>query len=293
MKANVKIRPLTTLAEMAEVEQLQKIIWQIDDLEVTSTHTLHAIQHNGGMLYGAFDGDKMVGFVLGIIGTVPGDGRKDQVAAARLKMYSAETGVLPEYQSQGVGYQLKLAQREFAMNIGLRLITWTYDPLESRNGRFNISKLGAVCHTYYRNFHGELSGINAGLPTDRFEVAWWITNNRVDARVVKGRRPLSLDMFLKSGALLLNETTVNDAGLPVPPPSPLAPQANLVLVEIPSDFQAIKRQDPGLALAWREHTRHLFEELFYENFTVTDFVYDGGKGNGRARSFYLLTGGTV
>lgn len=293
MKDEIKVRPLTTPAEMAEVEELQKIVWNIGDLEVTPVHVLHAIHHNGGMLYGAFDGDKLVGFVLGIIGTVPGGGRKDQVAAARLKLYSVEAGVLPEYQSLGVGYQLKLAQRDFALNIGLRLITWTYDPLESRNGRFNIGKLGAVCHTYYRNFHGELSGINAGLPTDRFEVEWWITNNRVEARVVKGKRPLSLDIFLQSGALLLNEPTVNDAGLPVPPPYPLAPAANLVLVEIPADFQAIKRQDFDLGLAWREHTRHLFEELFHENYTVTDFVYEGGKGNGRARSFYLLTGGTV
>jgi predicted GNAT superfamily acetyltransferase len=292
MKADIMVRPLTTPAEMIAVEELQKIIWNIGDLEVTPVHVLHAIQHNGGMLYGAFDGDKLVGFVLGIIGTVPGDGRKDQVAAARLKMYSVEAGVLPEYQSQGAGYQLKLAQRDFAIAIGLRLITWTYDPLESRNGRFNIGKLGAVCHNYHRNFHGELSGINAGLPTDRFEVEWWVTNNRVEGRVVKGRRPLSLSLFLEGGALLLNETTENEAGLPVPPPYPLAPSANLLLVEIPADFQAVKRKDFGLALAWREHTRRLFEELFHENYTVTDFVYDVGE-NGRARSFYLLTGGTV
>ncbi len=292
MKTDIVVRPLTTPAEMIAVEELQKITWNIGDLEVTPVHVLHAIQHNGGMLYGAFDGDKMVGFVLAIIGTVPGDGRKDQVAAARLKMYSVEAGVLPEYQNTGVGYQLKLAQRDFANNIGLRLITWTYDPLESRNGRFNIGKLGAVCHTYYRDFHGELSGINAGLPTDRFEVEWWITNNRVEARVVKGKRPLSLNMFLNSGARLLNETTLNEAGLPVPPRYPLSPDANLLLVEIPADFQAVKRQDFNLALAWREHTRHLFEELFQGNYTVTDFVYDVGE-NGRARSFYLLTGGTV
>ncbi len=291
-KAEVMVRPLTTLAEMAEVEQLQKTIWQISDLEVTPVHALHAIQHNGGMLSGALVGDKMVGFVLAIIGTVPGDGRRDQVAAARLKMYSMETGVLPEFQNEGVGYRLKLAQREFALNIGIRLISWTYDPLESRNGRFNIGKLGAVCPTYHRDFHGQLSGINAGLPTDRFEVEWWVTNNRVEARVVKGRRPLSLKMFLNSGALLLNEATINAAGLPVPPRYPLSPDSNLLLVEIPSDFQAVKQHDFGLALAWREHTRHLFEELFHQDYTVTDFVYDA-TGNGRARSFYLLAGGTV
>lgn len=291
MKAEIRVRPLTTLAEMAEVEELQKIIWNIGDLEVTPVHVLHAIQHNGGMLYGAFDGGKMVGFVLGIIGTVPGDGRKDQVAAARLKMYSVEAGVLPDYQSQGVGYLLKLAQRDFALNIGIRLITWTYDPLESRNGRFNIGKLGAVCHNYYRNFHGELSGINAGLATDRFEVEWWVTSNRVEGRVVKGRRPLPFDLLLASGAELLNAVTFNEAGLPVPPPKPLEPTSQMVLLEIPANFQSVKQQNFNLAQSWRSHTRLLFEQLFQQNYTVTDFVYDVGERNGRARSFYLLTSG--
>jgi predicted GNAT superfamily acetyltransferase len=206
-------------------------------------------------------------------------------------MYSMEAGVLPDYQSQGVGYQLKLAQRDFALNIGIRLVTWTYDPLESRNGRFNISKLGAVCHSYYRNFHGQLSGINAGLATDRFEVEWWVTSNRVEGRVVKERRPLTLDSLLAGGAQMLNETTFNEAGLPVPPLEPLEPTGQMVLLEIPANIQTIKQQDFDLARTWRGHTRLLFEALFRQNYTVTDFVYDGGMGNGRARSFYLLTRG--
>lgn len=284
MNDEIVIRPLTTLAEMATVERLQKIIWQIDDSEVTPVHALHAIQDNGGLLAGAFDGDEMVGFVLGIIGLTGRDGKP---AAERLKLYSMEAGVLPAYQSQGVGYRLKLAQRDFALGLGLDLITWTYDPLESRNGRFNIGKLGAVCNIYRRNFHGELSGINAGLATDRFEVAWPIGDERVEKRLGEGKRPFTLNAALDDGAILLNPVSFNQEGLPIPPPSTLEPTSTTLLVEIPADIQAVKRLNFELAQLWRQHTRQLFERLFEHGFVVADFV-TGREANGRRRSFYRL-----
>ncbi len=286
--SEIVVRPLASLEEMAEVERLQKIIWDIPDVEVVPVHALHAIQYNGGALYGAFADSRLVGFVLGMLGVVSSPERIDQIAAARLKMYSVVAGVLPAYQDKGVGYQLKLAQREFALRLGIRLITWTYDPLESRNGRFNISKLGCVCHTYLRNFHGEMKGRNAGLPTDRFEVEWRVAGNRVRGRVVKGRRPLSLDSLLGGGAVRLNPAAWNEDGLPLPPDEIDIPANNLFLLEIPADFQAVKQADMGLARQWRQHTRTLFETLFQQNYLVTDFVFDQ-DGDGRSRSFYLLT----
>jgi predicted GNAT superfamily acetyltransferase len=300
------IRPLQTMAEMAEVEQIQRVTWNMQDLEIIPVHLLHALQHNGAALLGAFDGETVVGFALGVVATVEElYERIDQVAAARLKMFSVITGVLPAYQKHGVGYRLKMAQRDFANRIGIRLITWTYDPLESLNGRFNIGKLGCVCRLYRRNFHGDMGGINAGLPTDRFEVEWWVTGNRAQSRANQVWRPMKLDALLGGGARLLNETNFNDAGLPVPPATNIGQLSNLLLVEIPSDFQLIKRTDFELARLWREHTRALFEELFAAGFMVTDFVThshagtdpslgdhpenDHQDGDGRRRSFYLLT----
>ncbi len=282
MNEGIAIRPLTDLNEVATVERLQKIIWHIGDLEVTPVHALHAIQDNGGLLAGAFDGDEMVGFVLGIIGLTASAG---QPIAERLKLYSMEAGVLPAYQSRGVGYQLKLFQRRFALDLGLDLITWTYDPLESRNGRFNIGKLGAICNRYRRNFHGQLSGINAGLTTDRFEVAWPIASQRVKKRLGEGKRPLTLTESLDDGAILLNPVSFNQDGLPVPPHDTPAPTSDALLVEIPADIQAVKRQDFALAQLWRQHTRQLFENLFKDGFVVADFVI-GREGDGRRRSFY-------
>lgn len=273
---------------MREAEKIQSITWNMDDLEVLPAHAMHALQHNGAAFLGAFDGQRLVGFSLGVPALIEAPDRIDQVAAARLKMYSVVTGVLPDYQQQGVGYQLKLAQRDFALRIGIRLITWTYDPLESLNARFNITKLGIVCRRYLRDFHGEMGGINAGLATDRFEAEWWVTSNRAQSRTRQSRRPLPLASLLAGGAVLVNEATFNSAGLPVPPANYVSRPSNLMLVEIPADLQAIKNQDFELAKRWRRHTRHLFEELFHSGFVVTDFAYEEDQA-GQKRSFYLLT----
>ncbi len=283
----VEIRPLTSIADMQKAEALEQEVWRIAPIEVVPFHTLHALAANGASVIGAFDGERLAGYLLGVLGLVETPGRIDQVAAARLKMYSVQLGVLAEYRSQGVGYRLKLAQREEALRLGIRLITWTYDPLESLNGRFNIGKLGGICQTYRRHFHGEMGGINAGLPTDRFEVEWWVTGNRVRARVEKGKRPLPLAAIQGGGAKIINDATFNANGLPVPAEYWRNEGDLMVLVEIPANFQAIKEQDPALAYEWRMHGRIVFETLFSRGYVVTDFVSERGE-DGRRRSYYLL-----
>ena len=287
---DIIIRSLETMAEYSAAEDVQRVTWTMSDRDIIPAHALHAMQHSGAVLLGAFDGDRLVGFTFGILGTVDTPERIDQVAAARLKMYSVIAGVLPEYQSRDVGYRLKMAQRDFALRIGVRLITWTYDPLESLNGRFNIGKLGAICRRYLRHFHGDMSGINNGLQTDRFEVEWWVTNNRVTARAARKWRPLRLDALLAGGALLVNEVGFNGAWLPTPPANYVSRPSNLMLVEIPASFQAIKKADLALAQRWRSHTRDVFEGLFDSGFIVTDFVVHEDE-RGRLHSYYLLTFG--
>lgn len=282
------IRSLETMEEIAAAEEVQRITWTMTDLDIIPAHALHAMQHSGAVLLGAFDGDRVVGFAFGVLGTEENPNRVDQVAAARLKMYSVIAGVLPEYQQHDIGYRLKMAQRDFALRIGIRLITWTYDPLESLNARFNIGKLGAICHRYLRHFHGDMTGINTGLPTDRFEVEWWVTQNRVAARAERKWRPLKLEALLAGGAVPVNEATYNESGLPVPPLNYVSRPGNLMLVEIPANIQRIKRADMPLALRWRMHTRDIFENMFASGFLVTDFVPHVDE-QGNQRSYYLLT----
>ena len=286
--SEIVIRALETVEEIAQAEQIQRVAWTMSDLDIIPTHALHAMEHNGAVLLGAFEDDKVIGFVFGVLGTEENPNRLDQVAAARLKMYSVIAGVLPEYQQHDIGYRLKMAQRDFALRIGIRLITWTYDPLESLNARFNIGKLGAVCRRYLPNFHGDMTGINTGLPTDRFETEWWVAQDRVAARTERKWRPLQLDALLAGGALLINEATINEAGLAVPPLNYVSRRGNMMLVEIPANFQSLKRADMPLAQRWRMHTREVFENLFGSGFIVTDFVtHEDERGN--PHSYYLLT----
>lgn len=286
---DIEIRSVTEIPDVTQIEVVQQKTWGMDDIEVIPSRLLHALQFNGACLLGAFDGKRVVGFVLGVLGTVEGlNDRIDQIAAARLQMYSVIMGVLPEFQSQGIGYRLKLAQREFALRIGVRLITWTYDPLESRNAYLNLSKLGVVCHQYLRNYHGEMGGINIGLRTDRFYVEWWVTSNRVQNRVASSRGQLNLNAYLGAGAVLVNEAAVGEGGLPKPPSEFDRIGDRHVLVEIPSDIQIVKRHDMEVAKSWRQHTRDLFEFYFDNEYLVTDFIRHQ-EPDGRFRSFYALT----
>lgn len=284
----ITIRPLSSHDDYQQTRHIHMATWGVDVAETIPPLTMHALQYNGGTLLGAYDADRLVGYILGTLGAIQAPNRIDQIAAARLKMFSVIMGILPKYQNQGIGTQLKLAQREAALREGIRLITWTYDPLESRNGRLNIGKLGAVCNKYYRDFHGPMAGRNAGLASDRFEVEWWVTSNRVEGRVAQQRRPLSLDAMRSAGAIVVNEAQFDAAGLLIPPLEFARSDNNLLLVEIPADIQALKAADLALAKQWRQHTRQLFEHYFAANFAVTDFVFQPGE-NGRSRSFYLLT----
>lgn len=287
----IEIKQVTEVADAMQIEDVQRLAWGMDDYEILAGRFLHALQLNGACLYAAYHGDIIVGFVFGVLGTVEDlKDRIDQVAAARLQIYSAIMGVLAPYQGQGIGYRLKMAQREFALRIGVRLITWTYDPLESRNGYFNMSKLGVVSHSYHRDYHGDLGGINAGLPTDRLFVEWWITSNRVKGKMSRKRAPLSFEAYVNGGALPVNMAGRLENGLPTPPEGYKQSDANMLMVEIPSDFQEIKQQDMPLAKAWREHTREIFEDYFDRYYLITDMVRYQKKGE-YDRSYYVLSNG--
>ena len=283
------IRPLDSLDELRAVEELQRQVWDSGDLEVAPLHILTTVAHNGGLLLGAFDDDVLVGVVFGFLGTDAAN--PDRPALVRLKHCSHMLGVLPHYRDHSLGYQLKLAQREFVIKQGIRLITWTYDPLESRNARLNIARLGAVCHTYQRNIYGEMAdALNAGLPSDRFQVEWWITSARIQERLFGQRAALVLDSFLSADAPILNPSEVAaDDGLPRPAHDPRAPDGTFALIEIPSDFQAIKAHDLALARAWRQQTREILETVFANGYLVTDFFHETLEG--RRRSFYALSFG--
>jgi len=286
---SVDIRPIANIVEAKQIEELQRSTWNRDDLEIIPGRLFLAMKDNGACLLGAFDRSKLVGFVFGVLGTVEDlNERIDQIAAARLLMYSMIMGVHPDYQRAGIGYRLKIAQREFALRIGVRLITWTFDPLESHNAYLNFQKLGVVCHKYLQDYYGEMGGINIGLPSDRFYVEWWVTSNRVKSRVSQNRGPLNLAQYLGGRAVIVNECEHDENNQPVPPDEFLQLDSSLILVEIPDDIQHLKSIDLPLSIRWRSHIRHVFDYYFNRQYLVTDFVRNVDQA-GVNSSYYVLT----
>jgi predicted GNAT superfamily acetyltransferase len=284
----ITVRPLQTASEFHAAEELQRVVWPGSELDVVPLHVLTTVAHNGGLALGAFHGERMVGFLFGFLGT--DESSRDRPALARLKHCSHQLAVLSEYRNQSVGYVLKLAQRDFVAAQGVRLVTWTYDPLESRNARLNIAKLGAVCQTYQREVYGEMADdLNLGLPSDRFQVDWWVTSARVKERLFGQRLPLVLESFTSAGAVIVNPTLAGPGGLPRPAERTVALTGNLAIIEIPAEFQAIKSADMALAHAWRAHTREVFEAAFGMGYWVTDFFHE--RLGERQRSFYALSRG--
>jgi predicted GNAT superfamily acetyltransferase len=276
---DISIRALKDTAEFLWCEELQRQVWGMEDLSVVPLHLLLTAQKNGGLVLGAFDEQEtMVGFVFGFLGMT------DQ---GRVKHCSHMAGVLPGYQGQQIGYRLKLAQREHVLAQGLDLATWTYDPLEGTNASLNIGKLGVICRTYLPDVYGETGiQLHLGLPTDRFEVEWWVRSRRVEERLESRHKKLTLDGALDMGAERVNRTEFDGRGFFRSEVDDRAPEAEAVLIEIPADFQALKSADMDLAGEWRVQTRKIFQHYFSAGYVATEFISEvQGK---QRRNFYLL-----
>ncbi|MFQ3534522.1 MAG: GNAT family N-acetyltransferase [Aggregatilineales bacterium] len=285
--SNYLIRPLKTLEELQAVEALQRLVWD-DPTTVIYRHMLISLARNGGSILGALQGDQLIGFIISYLGLEAPE--SERPAMANLKLVSQRMAVRPEYRGMGVGYELKLAQRNLAIELGIRLITWTFDPLLSRNAHLNIRKLGAIGQVYYRDYYGsDASALVKLHSSDRLLAEWWVTSNRVEQRINGRRASLTLQQYLEGNANILNPTTVNTQGLPVPAKHTEQLHSTLALVEIPTDYDAILSCDLDLAYAWRAHSREVLEQLLNDGYAVTDFIH--GTYEGRERSFYVLSYG--
>jgi predicted GNAT superfamily acetyltransferase len=176
----IELRPLTQSREFHEAVELQKRIWGFDDIELLPARLFVVAIKVGGQAFGAYDGGRMIGFVLSIPGLKPGGGSY---------LHSHMLGVLPDYRNQGVGRMLKLKQRDDALARGIQLIEWTFDPLELKNAFFNMERLGAIVRRYVENQYGTTtSPLHGGLPTDRCVAEWWLACPHAEA-VLAGQPP--------------------------------------------------------------------------------------------------------
>jgi len=284
----VVIRPALGPPDLVQIEELQRLVWPGSETDVVPLHLLLTVAQNGGVVLVAEKGERVVGFLMGFLGT--DEDSPNRVAMARLKHCSHMLGVHPDYRDQGIGLELKRAQRQAVIAQGIRLVTWTFDPLMSANAHLNIHRLGAVSRIYKREVYGPMRDeLNQGLPSDRLQADWWVTSNRVVSRLEDSRPPLDLAHYLSAGAQRLNPAGLGEDGLARPGESVEPATGNLALIEIPPDFQQLKRADPGLAAEWRALTRGMFEDAFANGYVVTDFVHL--KGEKFPRSYYVLSRG--
>ncbi len=184
----IEVRKLHEQVEFAEAVRLQRTIWGFDDLELLPVRFFVVANKIGGQTIGAFDGSRMVGFLLGIPGIKPG---------GAVYMHSHMMGVLDLYRNAGVGRMLKFAQRDDALAGGLDLVEWTFDPLEIKNAFFNIERLGVVIRRYVLNQYGKTtSALHGGLPTDRCIAEWWIRREKPAMKNIAARIPVPADIAM-------------------------------------------------------------------------------------------------
>jgi predicted GNAT superfamily acetyltransferase len=267
-------RDLHTLDEFAHVVELERVIWGPGYDEVVPVPILAVSVHRGGILIGAFDGDRMVGFVYSLPGIK--DGRPTQ--------WSHMAGVLEAYRSGGLGRTLKVLQRERAIAMGLDLIEWTYDPLQAMNAHLNFAKLGVVCEEYAINIYGESSSpLHRGNPTDRFVAEWWIRRPHVERRLTP------------TGLVTLRSHEVGEAAPANAVASAgewlactnvdLSLETRRVMVQIPVGFTQMLSAAPEIARGWRMATREIFTNYFGRGYKAVEFFLDREARTGA----YLLT----
>jgi len=221
-EAAVEIRQLFHLDEFDAVVDLQRTIWGFADLELLPLRFLVVVSKVGGHVFGAYDGPRMIAFCFAIPG-IKSDGMP--------YLHSHMLGVLPEYRNAAIGRRLKLRQKEDAVNRGIKLIEWTFDPLELKNAFLNIEKLGAIVRRYAPNQYGMTSSpLHGGLPTDRCIAEWWLD-----------RRAL-------------------------PQPAQFT-----VRISYPANIADIRSQDPARARAIQKENAEKFQAAFSQGLAVTHF----------------------
>ncbi|MDP9330211.1 MAG: hypothetical protein M3P11_06205 [Actinomycetota bacterium] len=255
-RAGVVLRPLMSPEDADGIAGVMRATWGQD--EPMPREMVIALAEAGNVPYGAIAGDSLVGYVLGWAGVSADDG---------LHVHSHQLATLSGTQNRGVGYALKLAQRAQALDAGITLVRWTFDPLVSRNAWFNLVKLGAVADRFLPNFYGAMSDeINAGERSDRLLVRW------------------DLDRFAGEPVLSEGRQVLGRSGDDLDEPAPMevrAPDgADAALISIPRDYHEIRAHAPSLASSWRAATGEAFTACFQAGYIVSGFTKD---------SMYVLT----
>ncbi len=269
-----EIRDLETRADLESVLRLEKEVWGLDDADVIPLTLAVALKAAGSMWLGAFDDDQLVGFALAF----------PSLEGGTAGFHSHMLAVRASHRGRNLGYELKLAQRQGALARDIKEMTWTFDPLRSRNAHLNFHRLGVVCDSYRIDFYGpQTSSPLHRNGTDRLWVTWHMADSRVEERLKgKNARAEVMDALLHLEPLV----RFNGDGRPAEGDLAKALARHRIAIEIPGDIDPIEREDPGRARKWRLATRTAFTEALRAGFIVKEFCRSirGQQGPGA----YLL-----
>lgn len=257
MADEIEVRPVRTLDEAKAAAELLDRVWE--ERRVIGIPLLWAMASHSGQVMGAFRGDEIVGTQVGVVG----------LAEGKPTLHSHITGVLPDVQHHGVGFKLKLAQREWCLEHGIGRVTWTFDPMVARNAYFNLVKLGAVAERFHRNYYGEMEDtFNRGDRSDRLEVIWDLDSDRVKEALREGGRAGRLPP--EDGAWLVTEENGSPAR------AELTGSPPWVWVHVPPEYHRLRNEDPDSARRWRDAVGDALEGALENGYRATSFVRDGG-----------------
>jgi predicted GNAT superfamily acetyltransferase len=253
-EAGVELRPLTSVEDGDEIAKVLVATWGQE--QVVPREMLRALAESGNVPYGALVGRDLIGYVLGWAGVDPTEG---------LHTHSHMLATLPDRRHRGVGYALKLAQRAQALDQGIRIVRWTFDPLVARNAYFNLQKLGAVIDRFERSFYGEMTdALNRGDRSDRFMVRWDLDRPPGPWSVTVSGDPV----VLRRGVGEQPERAADVVG-------------DAAILEIPRDHASIRESAPAVGQAWREAVAEVAEACLARGLVAASFD--------RGRSAYVFT----
>ncbi|MFE7463944.1 GNAT family N-acetyltransferase [Streptomyces sp. NPDC057499] len=255
-RAGVTIRELHGLDEMHEACRVLDRIWRPDPgRPLITPELLRVFAHCGSYVAGVFQDGRMAGFCLGFL--------------ASAGLHSHIAGVDGGIRGRNVGFAVKQHQRAWALERSISTVTWTFDPLISRNAYFNLAKLGAEPSEYLADFYGVMRDeVNAGAETDRLMVRWELAGEHAVASAAGRPRVVSAD---GAGARTVVALDAAPGGRPVVGRQ----DGDTVLVKIPAEAEELRRTDPSLAREWRYALREVLGGLMAEGHTVTGFTRDG------------------
>ena len=283
-KPEVQIRDLQSVADLQQVLRLEKEVWEFEDADVTPLALAVATQNAGSMWIGAFEQDELVGFAFAFPSLSPPAAGAFAAPSGRLGFHSHTLAVRAPHRDSGLGYQLKLAQRHRALGMGITEMSWTFDPLRSRNAHLNFSKLGVISNSYRTDFYGAHTSSSLHQNgTDRLWVTWHMAETRVEERLRgKNVRAEMLDTLAHLPPLV----RFNGDGIPADGDLSQALARQRIAIEIPGDIEPMERDRIDLARRWRMATRRAFTEALAAGFVVTEFCRSirGQQGPGA----YLL-----